>query len=66
MVRYSKQKPEEADALRAAMAHLSAHMERTSDDRYGGEEATLLNFTQNDMDRFRYFRPTPFTPLTLH
>ena len=66
MVRYGKQKPEEADALRTDMVHLSAHMESTSDDCYGGKEATLLNFAQNDMDRFRYFRPTPFTPLTLH
>ena len=55
MVRHSKQKPEEADALRAAMAYLSAHMESCSDARYGGEEGTLLNFTQNDMDKFRYF-----------
>ena len=36
------------------MAHLSAHTEETSDAVYGGEEGTLLNFTQNDLDRFRY------------
>lgn len=35
------------------MAHLSAHTEETSDAVYGGEEGTLLNFTQNDLDRFR-------------
>jgi hypothetical protein len=51
--RYSKQYPAEAGDLRAAMAHLSAHTEETSDARYGGEEGTIYNFTQNDLDRFR-------------